>query len=292
MNQRRFKYFINFAAIYLTQTSYGSEDHFDSRTYIESTTWVSEFLEEGGDISQVTGAKPSTEDKSESGLEIAIVDDLPEAFDLREQTPLGLPPVKNQGTCGSCWAFTVVGVLDSLMNLRFSEGEHYDHSEQTLVSQCFGRGSCSGGWFDAFDFVKAKGLQEESANPYLGYYQYCRQTQGVRQKISQWSYLKNNGGSPTVNQIKSAIFTLGPVAATVYANFASYRGGVFNQCVAGTENHMVVIVGWNDLDNSWIVRNSWGKSWGEDGYIRIKRTDLYGRPCSNIGKTAAVAQLP
>ena len=85
--------------------------------------------------------------------------------------------------------------------------------------------------------------------------------------------------------IKQVILDLGPVSCAVYADAAmtAYRGGVFNSCGFGAVNHAVMIVGWDDTQGAngvWIMRNSWGTAWGENGYMRIQ----YG--CSSIGYAA------
>jgi C1A family cysteine protease len=85
-----------------------------------------------------------------------------------------------------------------------------------------------------------------------------------------------------VDQIKQAIFSHGPVSACVYVNsaFQAYTGGIFNACEDEWINHVVLLVGWDDTQGTngvWILRNSWGYSWGEEGYMRIEYD------CSRIG---------
>jgi inhibitor of cysteine peptidase len=95
-------------------------------------------------------------------------------------------------------------------------------------------------------------------------------------RLSGWAFLTGSEDTmPTVNQIKAAIYTYGPVTAGVCADqrFDDYSGGVFipsaNQC-DGSTNHQIILVGWNDATSSWILRNSYGPYWGENGYMRIK----------------------
>jgi hypothetical protein len=100
--------------------------------------------------------------------------------------------------------------------------------------------------------------------------------------ISGWYYVDPYATVPSTAAIKQAILSYGPVSVAVYVNsaFQAYRGGVFNGCGTGTINHAVVLVGWDDADQAWILRNSWGPYWGESGYMRIR----YG--CSQVGYAA------
>jgi C1A family cysteine protease len=79
------------------------------------------------------------------------------------------------------------------------------------------------------------------------------------------------------------------VAATVSASGAwnYYKGGVYNECNSNGTNHIVAIVGWDDSTQSWILKNSHGTGWGEEGFMHIKYTDEYGYKCNRIGETAA-----
>lgn len=103
--------------------------------------------------------------------------------------------------------------------------------------------------------------------------------------LNSWEYIGNSYSIPTVTQIKQAIFSYGPVSVGIYVNpaFQSYSGGIFNVSENKTINHGVVLVGWDDSQGKngvWILRNSWGSDWGENGYMRIE----YG--CSNVGYAA------
>ena len=100
----------------------------------------------------------------------------------------------------------------------------------------------------------------------------------------------NDSSIPSAEAIKNAIYTHGPVAVAVCAGFNMiyYQGGIFSlDDYCGEEvNHAVVLVGWNDTDNTWIMRNSWGTDWGESGYMRITRGT------SNIGYSANYVIYP
>ncbi len=219
--------------------------------------------------------------------------DLPAVFDWRNVT--GLTPVRNQGGCGSCWAFSAVGVVESAVLIN--EGLSTDLSEQWLVS-CTTAGSCGGGWPSAamsfmiipgdrwFDPCDDSGAVLESAFPYRASDVPCNCPYQHPYWIHNWRYVP--GDQWAITNIKQAILDYGPVSVTVAVDsaFQAYSGGVFNACWDGVLNHAVVLVGWDDTQGSngvWIMRNSWGSGWGEGGYMRIE----YG--CSKIGTNALYA---
>lgn len=199
---------------------------------------------------------------------------LPAAFDWREQN--GCTPVKNQGGCGSCWAFATVGVLECSILIR--DGLTVDLSEQYLVSCNYSNWSCSGGWFahdyhwDTAGRSGGVGAVLEAAKPYTATNATCGGPFLHPYRIDSWSYVGTVSGVPATDAIKQAIMAYGPVAAAVYVNnaFQAYSGGVFNAGADSAVNHAIVLVGWDDADQAWILRNSWGTGWGESGYMRIR----------------------
>ncbi len=208
--------------------------------------------------------------------------DLPSAFDWRAVG--GCTPIRNQGGCGSCWAFGTVAPLEC--EILIAEDGAPDLSEQWLVS-CNREGwGCGGGWW-AHDYHLWKtdpcggtGAVLESDFRYTGTDAPCRCPYPHPYRSLSWTYI--GGEFPTVEQMKQAIFEHGPisVALAVDNRFQAYRGGVFNGCTATQINHAVALVGWNDADGGyWILRNSWG-NWGEGGYMRIR----YG--CDLVGYSA------
>ncbi len=201
-------------------------------------------------------------------------------------------PVKNQGSCGSCWAFGTVAPLEA--QLLISGGGLADLSEQYLISCNDGGWSCNGGWW-AHDYhynKKISGELEagsvlESVFPYSASSSACNPPHAHYQKIQNWNYVGSSSGVPSVEAIKSAIATYGPVAAAVCVGsaFSGYHSGIFstdekNVCKTGQVNHAVTLVGWDDATDTWTMKNSWGTGWGESGYMRIKRN------VSNIGYAA------
>jgi uncharacterized repeat protein (TIGR01451 family) len=218
----------------------------------------------------------------------------------------GCTPVKDQGYCGSCWAFATSGVVESL--IKMSDGVERDLAEQYLVSCNIDGWGCAGGG-RAFDYFidkyapaeLAAGAVYETDYPYLsgtdGITRTCTGSPHTKhENLISWGYV--GGAYPSVAQIQQAIQNYGPVYVSMCAgpSFEAYTGGVFNTeessvCGGGT-NHGVVLVGWDDSQGSsgvWYLRNSWGTGWGETlaggggGYMRIE----YGT--SNVGRAAAYA---
>ncbi len=206
---------------------------------------------------------------------------LPSYYDVCQNMG-GCTPIKNQ-LCGDCWAHATVGTLEQA--IKQHDGIVENLSEQYLVS-CNSDGmTCSAGWF-AHDYHQNKyitgeteaGAVWDSEFPETGQNTACNAPHGHREQISSWGYVDVSNSSTAVTNIKNAIYTYGAVASVVCAgsNFSAYTGGVFSTsdtCLdAGgnpTVNHLIVLVGWDDSLGVWHLRNSWGTTWGESGYMRI-----------------------
>jgi C1A family cysteine protease len=257
-------------------------------TFDVGKNWVTDYLSKGGDISQVTGLKrPSNWRRNARFVNLVNKTQLPAAFDWRENVPGGLQPIRNQGQCGSCWAFSVTAVLESLVKIS-NPLRNIDVAEQAVVA-CSRAGSCSGGYFSAFNYLKNPGPPDESFDPYKAVNTSCKTDAVPEANVVSWAYITNNGSSPTTDQIKTAVMQYGPVSVDVNASFSSYKEGIYNYCNTSGTNHMVNIEGWNDDGQYWIMRNSWGTTWGEAGYMRIKYVNSSGYKCNGIGRVAAFA---
>jgi C1A family cysteine protease len=213
---------------------------------------------------------------------------LPAKWDWRDQD--GVTPVKDQGGCGSCWAFGTMGAVESM--LRIKSDTTVDLSEQYLLSCNTLSYGCDGGWW-AFDMLMDPGAVLETSFPYVAAKVACAGPYAYPFKVTGWAYVDGQDKLPSKDKIKQAIRDYGPVAAAVYVGeaFQSYTGGVFDKdelpsqgfldCSESTDiNHAIMLVGWDDSKSAWILRNSWGDGWGENGYMSIK----YGT--SNVGFAA------
>lgn len=213
--------------------------------------------------------------------------DLPLRFDWRDET--GLPPIRNQGGCGSCWAFATVGALECAIHLQ--DLETVDLSEQYLVSCNSSGWGCDGGWW-AHDYHQWRsdpcdsvGAVMEADYPYTASDSYCSCPKPHPFLIQDWGYIGNSGSVPSITTLKQALLDYGPLAVGIHVNsaFQAYGGGIFNGCANGDLNHGVVLVGWNDTlgTGCWIIRNSWGPTWGINGYMYIPYN------CSYVGYGAS-----
>jgi C1A family cysteine protease len=200
--------------------------------------------------------------------------------------------VKNQGNCGSCWAFGVLGAIESRYKIK--TGETLDLSEQHLVSCEKTSHGCNGGYLTyALGFVKNTGVVDENFFPYKASNYYCTHPENNHPVTKISSYKEVTGQE----NIKTSIETNGPVVTgfRVYADFMHYTGGVYSHTWGAHKgNHAVVIVGYKDnlIGNGgyWICKNSWGTGWGENGYFRIS----YGQ-CEiekNVYEMTVIADEP
>jgi C1A family cysteine protease len=181
--------------------------------------------------------------------------------------------VKNQGSCGSCWAFSATGVMESWSLIKAKGSVNL--SEQQLVdcSRAQGNQGCNGGWpSNALNYVKIAGIASESEYRYVGKDQNCAKNGGSFKIAGQQSF---SGCSALTSGINSH-----PISIAVDAtNWSTYKSGVFNNCKT-TLNHAVLLVG--VVGGNWKVKNSWGTSWGENGYIRLTGGNTCGL-CNHAG---------
>ena len=176
-------------------------------------------------------------------------------------------PVKNQGSCGSCWAFSSTGALEG--GNFVAHGELISLSEQQLVDCDPKSHGCGGGLMtNAFEYVKAHGLCTEEDYPYHAKDEDCKDTQcKAAIKIAGYEETPEMDGAA----LKAAV-AKAPVSVAVEADsavFQMYKSGVVDSTACGTSlNHGVLAVGYTA--DYWIVKNSWGATWGDNGYIKIK----------------------
>ena len=216
--------------------------------------------------------EPKLDDETHVKTSVAknVKSTAPSSHDWRDEGIIG--DVKDQGSCGSCWAFASVGSVESAWARAGNSMEVL--SEQELVD-C-GDGDCNGGWVDrAYDTMLNKGgLMSEADYPYTAQNGWTCKYDESKSKASISDYKRVYGGVADPESLADSVYENGPHAIYLYANsnFQHYSSGIFSDpsCSKFSYNHAVINVGYDKEEKYWIVRNSWDDSWGEDGYIRIE----------------------
>lgn len=189
--------------------------------------------------------------------------------------------VKDQSSCGSCWSFASTGALESQYFIK--TGRLISLSEQFLVDCTHKNGNfgCIGGWaVNAYKYIRNHGgIPTEQSYPYYASDNFCR------------SYTNNSGVTVgdivkipvgDEHKLQEAIATVGPVVITIDASlpsFQNYQSGIYYdpQCSSTSLDHEVTAVGYGTDQHQqdyYIVKNSWGNTWGENGYIKIARNHM------------------
>jgi len=181
-------------------------------------------------------------------------------------------PIKNQQQCGSCWAFSTTGSTEGAVAI--ATGKLISLSEQQLVdcSGSFGNQGCEGGLMDqAFEYIISnKGITTEANYPYTAMDGTCNATAAAAVAATISGYTDVTSGSESA--LISAV-AIGPVSVAIEADqacFQFYSSGILNDPSCGTNlDHGVLAVGYDQSGGFWIVKNSWGTSWGMNGYVEI-----------------------
>ncbi|XP_047454350.1 cathepsin S, ortholog2, tandem duplicate 1 [Mugil cephalus] len=199
---------------------------------------------------------------------------LPDTVDWRQKGCV--TKVKMQGSCGSCWAFSAAGALEG--QLAKNTGKLVDLSPQNLVdcSGKYGNKGCNGGFMDkAFQYViDNQGIDSEVGYPYTGLTQPCRYSPAYRAANCSAYHFLPEGDEEA---LKQALATIGPISVAIDATrprFIFYRSGVYDDPSCSKQvNHGVLAVGYGTLNGQdyWLVKNSWGTTFGDQGYIRMAR---------------------
>jgi len=256
---------------------------------IKKTTEAQYF---GGELSTIGNLK-NTSFPTKENIEKTNYENLPSEWDWRDAELNGIrgdwtTPVKSQGWCGSCWAFALQGVIESVIKIR--EGDpnlNLDLSEQYMLS-C-SSGSCKGWYTDkAAKWMKNNGVIPEECFPYMAddsipCSSKCDNWEQQRIPVKDYNYINglNLNIDKPLDTIKSLLIQKGPITSQLLVcnDFSNYDEGVYicQGEVPGYDDftkHIVVIVGYKevnhpDYDGYFICKNSWGEKWGEDGWFNV-----------------------
>lgn len=251
-------------------------------TFQVGATSMLELSEEVG-----TGFQRDADWKSQAEFVALPPAALPVRFDWRERGVVG--PVRDQALpvyCGSCWAHGTTSAFESAIAIK--TGRIPTLSVQQLVSCQPSYGTCSGG-YAAFGVYKQVGATYESEFPYTARDVACRANAPHHEKASDWGYIGAEDREPTLTEMKTALYNYGPLVVTISStpSWRAYTGGIYNACDGYDINHIVTLVGWDDTSRTWIIKNSHGTQWGEQGYMRMKYTNSLGQKCNHFGESAA-----
>ncbi|CAE7218672.1 Ctsh [Symbiodinium sp. KB8] len=287
-----------------------------SKTYKVAINVYSDWTAE--ELKSLRGLKKMKREASAfkvKSLHLSKDEEYPQKVDWRESSPTVVTPPKNQGHCGSCWAFATTGVVES--HAAIHSGVLTVLSPQQMVScaenpeHCGGTGGCDGSTSElAMDYIIQHGLTYEEVIPYesfFGAHVECSREMELRAAmykmvtITGWVKTETN----LLSDVMHAIVNYGPLAISVDASgWSPYSSGIANPCdITGNvdidarplkDDHAVGLVGYGEEDGKmyWTVRNSWGATWGENGYIRLERqndqnycgmdnTPHHGSACEN-----------
>lgn len=202
---------------------------------------------------------------------------LPDSVDWRDHGVV--TPVKNQGQCGSCWSFSATGAMEGAWAIQ--TGDLISLSEQQLIdcSITYGDQGCNGGLMDyAFKYAIDHGMCSENEDPYEAASDHCINCDTVSTFDNCFDVTSNNQ-----IHLKEAV-SRGPVSVAIEADttsFQFYSSGIITGSACGNNlDHGVLVVGYGEEDGVmyWLVKNSWGTSWGDNGYVKIERSESDSDP--------------
>ncbi len=259
----------------------------NNATWQAKDSWVNNLSEE--QIHKVLGYKHKV--VTERDVDFRPMNELAgtDSIDWRNKDGQNwVSPVLNQGNCGSCVAFATIGTLETQMNISSKANWLNNRYSAEALFAC-GGGGCDSGWEpqSAASYLRSHGVPDEACAPYTmgatgvdsACNSICSDAGSRSQKISNFTSTGGFlGGSGNAAKVKQAL-QHGPVVTTldVYADFLSYGSGIYKHVAGAMEGgHAVSIVGYNDAGRYWIVRNSWGPDWGENGFVRVSYDDTSG----------------
>lgn len=249
-----------------------------------------------GDIIRMAGGKksqnfknPKTSRPTKMALHEASL--LPKSFDWRDINGTNyVSPIRNQGSCGSCYAFASMALAEARVRVQTNNKKKPVFSTQDIVECSSYSQGCEGGfpYLIAGKYAEDYGLVEESCNTYKGVDGQCHTDKTCsRHYTTNYKYIGGFYGACNEVLMRIALVKNGPLAVSfqVYDDLMNYKSGIYHHTSIRDEvnfkfnpwevtNHVVLIVGYGTSEKGedyWIVKNSWGTSWGENGFFKILR---------------------
>jgi len=242
------------------------------------------------DVKRLCGTNIGTQEKLPVRKDIDIVSALPDTFDSRDQWPTCIGAIRDQGHCGSCWAFGAVEALSDRICIQSKGQVKVDLAAQDPTSCDSSNGGCNGGNLGpVWKYMMNTGVVSEECYPYqMGtcHHPGCSElpTPKCNKTCHNTANFNNDkhhaataySVSRNITQIAAEIMTNGPVEAafTVYTDFNNYVSGVYHHVSGSAEGgHAIKIIGWGTESGTlyWLVANSWNTDWGTDGFFKIRR---------------------
>ncbi|RXM28917.1 Dipeptidyl peptidase 1 [Acipenser ruthenus] len=279
--QQPYKYNPNYVnAINTVQKSW------TATTYKEHETFtIEELIRRAGGRGSRIPRRPKPAPLTEEVAKLAA--GVPESWDWRNVQGVNyVSPVRNQAACGSCYSFASMGMLEARIRILTNNTQTPVFSTQQVVSCSEYSQGCDGGFpYLIGKYIQDFGMVEEKCFPYIGKDSPCTpKPECFRYYTSEYHYVGGFYGACNEALMKLELVKYGPmgVAFEVYGDFMHYQGGIYHHTGLMDEfnpfeltNHAVLLVGYGSDPGTgekyWIVKNSWGTGWGEDGYFRIRR---------------------
>jgi len=240
------------------------------------------------------GQRANGNNKNEHHDSLSDSEELPDTVDWRQRG--AVTAVKNQGQCGSCWSFSATGSIEGANQI--STGRLVELSEQQLIDcsssgSKFGNMGCNGGLMDnAFKYAETSAMCTEASYPYKGKQAPTCGVASCNGTVKVTGYQDVPSGDEAA---LAAAVSRGPVSVAIEADqsaFQFYKSGVFPSTSCGNQlDHGVLVVGYGtlDADKYWIVKNSWGATWGMDGFILLEK-DVSGQADGTCGLATQPSQ--